>query len=179
MEGEQLRGIRRPVPDEKKAGSAAVPESFDAFFEREHGDLFGALFLVTRDRHEAEDLMQEAFLKLWERWDRVVSLEDPTGYLYRTAMNAFRMRYRRTAVAARRLFKLGIPRGPDPLDVVEDRDHVDRVLRELTPRQRAALVLTELLGYSTEDAGSLLGVKPVTIRVLVSQARKAAREGSA
>jgi RNA polymerase sigma factor (sigma-70 family) len=89
------------------------------------------------------------------------------------------MRYRRTAVAARRLFKLGVPRGPDPLDIVEDRDHVDRVLRELTPRQRAALVLTELLGYSTEDAGDLLGVKPVTIRVLVSQARKAAREGSA
>jgi RNA polymerase sigma-70 factor (ECF subfamily) len=173
-----MRGFRRPVPDEREAGPTAVPESFDAFFEREHGDLFGALYLVTRNRHEAEDLMQEAFLKVWERWDRVAFLEDPTGYLYRTAMNAFRMRYRRSAMAARRLLQLVAPRGGDPLDQVEDRDHIDRVLASLTPRQRAALVLTELLGYSTEDAAQMLGVKAVTVRVLVSQARKSLREGT-
>lgn len=169
-------GIRRPVPDEREAGAAIVPESFDAFFEREHRDLFGALYVVTRDRHEAEDLMQEAFLKLWERWDRVGTLEDPTGYLYRTAMNAFRMRYRRAGVAARRALQFVAPRQHDPLAEVEERDDMDRVLRQLTPRQRAALVLTELLGYSTDDAGRLLGVKAVTIRVLVSQSRKAMRE---
>jgi len=173
-----MRGFGRPVPDEQEAGPTAVPESFDAFFERDHGDLFGALYLVTRDRHEAEDLMQEAFLKLWERWDRVGSLEDPTGYLYRTAMNAFRMGHRRSAMAARRVLQLIVPRGRNPLDQVDDRDQIDRVLTRLTPRQRAALVLTELLGYSTEDAGQMLGVKAVTIRVLVSQARKAVREES-
>jgi RNA polymerase sigma-70 factor (ECF subfamily) len=170
-----MRGFRTPVPDEGDAGSIGVPESFDAFFEREHGDLFGAMYLVTRDRHEAEDLMQEAFLKVWERWDRVSGLDDPTGYLYRTAMNAFRMRYRRSSMAARRMLQFVSPRARDPLDQIEDRDEMDRVLTGLTPRQRAALVLTELLGYSTEDAGNMLGVKPVTVRVLLSQARKAAR----
>lgn len=174
-----MRSFRRPVPGEREAGPTAVPESFDAFFEREHGDLFGAMYLVTRDRHEAEDLMQEAFVKVWERWDRVRVLDDPTGYLYRTAMNAFRMRYRRSTMAARRVLQFVAPKGRDPLDQVEDRDQMDRLLTSLTPRQRAALVLTELLGYSTEDAGQMLGVKAVTIRVLVSQARKAAREGSA
>jgi RNA polymerase sigma-70 factor (ECF subfamily) len=173
-----VRGFRRRAPEERGVGTAALPESFDAFFEREHGGLFGALYLVTRDRHAAEDLMQEAFLKLWERWDRVAGLEDPTGYLYRTAMNAFRMRYRRAAVAARRLVQAVVPRARDPLDEVEERDEVDRVLLQLTPRQRAALVMTELLGYSTEAAGEILGVKPVTVRVLVSQARKALREVS-
>jgi RNA polymerase sigma-70 factor, ECF subfamily len=173
-----MRGIRKPVPVEREAVTLAVPEPFDAFFEREHHDLFGALLLVTRDRHEAEDLMQEAFLKVWERWERVGTLEDPTGYLYRTAMNAFRMRYRRAAVAARRLLQLVDPRSTDPLEEVESRDEIDRVLVRFTPRQRAALVLTELLGYSSEDAGRMLGIKPVTIRVLVSQARKAVREES-
>lgn len=177
VEGVDLRGIRRPVPDELEAGRAVVPESFEAFFEREHGDLFGALYLVTRNRHEAEELMQEAFLKLWERWDRVGALEDPTGYLYRTAMNAFRMRYRRAAVAARRVLHLVVPQVHDPLSEVEARDELDRVLVRLTPRQRAALVLTELLGFSTEEAARMLGVKAVTVRVLVSQARKAVREG--
>jgi RNA polymerase sigma-70 factor (ECF subfamily) len=170
-----MRGFRKPVSDELEARPTEVPQSFDAFFEREHGDLFGAMYLVTRDRHEAEDLMQDAFLKVWERWDRVAVLDDPTGYLYRTAMNAFRMRYRRSAMAARRLLQFLAPHTGDPLDEVEDRDEMDRVLASLTPRQRAALVFTELLGYSTEDAGKMLGVKPVTVRVLVSQARKAAR----
>ena len=49
---------------------------------------FAALWLVTRNSHEAEEIMQDAFLKLWERWDRVNQMDDPTGYLYRTAMTA-------------------------------------------------------------------------------------------
>jgi DNA-directed RNA polymerase specialized sigma24 family protein len=41
----------------------------------------------------------------------------------------------------------------------------------LTPRQRAAVVLTELLGHSFDKAATELRIKPGTVRVLVSQAR--------
>jgi DNA-directed RNA polymerase specialized sigma24 family protein len=47
--------------------------------------------------------MQDAFLKLWERWDRVDRLDDPTGYLFRVALNGFRMRTRAAIRATRRL----------------------------------------------------------------------------
>ena len=43
---------------------------FDEFFEEEHERLFKALYFVTGNRHDAEELMQDAFLRLWERWDR-------------------------------------------------------------------------------------------------------------
>ncbi len=49
-----------------------------------------ALYFVTGDRHDAEELMQDAFLKLWERWDRIETIDDPTGYLFRVALNGFR-----------------------------------------------------------------------------------------
>lgn len=52
------------------------------------------------------------FLKLWERWDRVSALEDPTGFLFRTAMNVFHNRARRTVVAARKALGLA-DRGDD------------------------------------------------------------------
>jgi hypothetical protein len=65
------------------------PGSFEEFFEREHHALFAALLLLTRQRQEAEEIMQDSFLKLWERWDHVRDLENPTGYLYRTAMNGY------------------------------------------------------------------------------------------
>src|SRR5439155_26499479 len=124
--------------------------SFEAFFRDEHMRLLRALFLVTGSGSEAEELMQEAFLKVWERWDRVGRLDDPTGYLYRTAMNAFRSRYRRPPGARRRVVGLGRP-GRDAFDAVDERDRVARALATLAPRQRAALVLTEMLGYGSEE----------------------------
>ena len=51
-----------------------------------------------------------------------------------------------------------------------------RTLASLTTRQRAAIVVTELLGYDSEDAGRILGVRPGTVRMLASQARAALRE---
>jgi len=59
-----------------------LASTFDAFVDAETARFHGALRLLTRDRAEAEDLMQDAYLKVWERWHHVGSLEDPTGYLY-------------------------------------------------------------------------------------------------
>ena len=75
--------------------------SFEDLVVSEQQKLYGALCLLTRDRGEAEDVMQEAFLRLWERWDRVGALDDPAGYLYRTALNLYRKRLRRAKVALR------------------------------------------------------------------------------
>ena len=153
---------------------ARAPEGFESFFRAEHARLLRALFLVTGNRQEAEELMQDAFLAVWERWDRVRAMESPTGYLYRTAMNAVRSRARRAARIAKRL--VGRAPAPDELAAADERDAVSRALASLAPRQRAALVLTELLDYSSEEAAELMHVKPVTVRVLASQGRAALKE---
>src|SRR2546426_5262557 len=142
------------------------PLDFEEFFRAEHVRLLRALFLVTGSSHEAEDLMQEAFVKVWERWDRVGAMGDSTGYLYRTAMNAFRSRARRAATATRRIL---VPGSANPFDAVEAKDEAARALATLTRRQRLALVLTEYLGYSGEDAAAIMRVKPATVRVLSHQ----------
>jgi RNA polymerase sigma-70 factor, ECF subfamily len=151
----------------------APPANFESFFEAEHLRLLRALYLVTGDRQEAEELMQDAFVAVWERWDRVRSMEEPTGYLYRTAMNRYRSRMRRATRAARRA--IGADEARDAFADVEERDTVARALRALPERQRAAIVLTELLGLTSDEAGRLLGVKDVTVRSLASQGRSALR----
>ena len=161
------------VSEPATAPRTEPPVSFEAFFQAEHARLLRALFLVTGNEQEAEELMQEALLAVWERWDRVREIERPTGYLYRTAMNAFRSRVRRAARAARRL--VGRVE-EDEFARADERDAVARALGTLTSRQRAALVLTELLGYGSEEAGEILGVKAVTVRVLASQGRTAMKE---
>jgi RNA polymerase sigma factor (sigma-70 family) len=145
--------------------------SFEDFYERERDGLFGALCLITGNRHEAEEITQDSFLALWERWSRVSTMENPGGYLYRTALNAFRKRQRRAALALRHVIRGS--ESQDAFEVADDRGVLRQALATLTPRQRAALVVTELLGHSSEEAGQLLGIRPVTVRVLASQARAA------
>jgi RNA polymerase sigma factor (sigma-70 family) len=161
------------VSEPRAPAGAQAPSSFEAFFEAEHARLLSALYLVTGNEQEAEELMQDAFLAVWERWDRVSAMESPTGYLFRTAMNAVRSRARRAARLAKRL----VGRAPeDEFARADERDAVARGLGSLTPRQRAALVLTEVLGYPSEEAGEILGVKAVTVRSLASQGRAALKQ---
>jgi RNA polymerase sigma-70 factor, ECF subfamily len=150
---------------------AVAPLAFEDFFLDERARLFRALLLVTQDAAEAEDLMQEAFVRVWERWDRVEGVESPVGYLFRTAMNLHRSALRRALIAAKR--SLRPSEGRDPFDQVASHDEAVRALAVLTPRQRAAVVVTELLGFSSEEAGTILGIRPGTVRALMSQARAA------
>ena len=61
---------------------AEAPPDFTAFFAEEHRGLFKALYFVTGNRADAQELMQEAFLTLWERWDTIDRIDDPTGNLF-------------------------------------------------------------------------------------------------
>jgi RNA polymerase sigma-70 factor (ECF subfamily) len=146
---------------------------FVAFYEAHRDRLYRALWLMTRDAHDADELSQEAFLRLWERWDRVSGVADPEGYLYRTAMNLFRNRRRRAVLALRRAVGAA-PR--DELEQVEARDTILRAMDALTPAQRAALVLTDLLDLTSEEAASALRVRPSTVRVLAARGRATLRD---
>jgi DNA-directed RNA polymerase specialized sigma24 family protein len=89
------------------------------------------------------------------RWDRVSGVADPTGYLYRTAMNVWRSRRRRAIVALRRVIGLAPER--DELAEVEARNDVVRALGVLTPRQRMSLVLVDPSGLLIEGRGAADG----------------------
>src|SRR5918992_1666494 len=151
----------------------AEPVTFEGFFEDQKDRLLRILSVITGSRAEAEDLAQEAFTRVFERWGAVAAMEDPAGYLHRTAMNLFRNQYRRARIGLARTVGLGPDQ--DVFKPVEDRDAAARAIDSLTPRQRAALVLTEALGYSGEETGRLLGIKASTVWALTHQARAALR----
>jgi RNA polymerase sigma factor (sigma-70 family) len=153
------------------AFAAAAP--FEEFFELQRDHLCDLLSLVTGDRSEAEEIAQEAFVAVWERWDRVRLMDNPAGYLQRTAINNFRKRYRRAKLFDRFAASLSPRASSAPADSAV---LLSEALRALTPRQRAALVLTELLGYSAEDAARTLGVKVSTIGVLKHRGRAVLRQ---
>jgi RNA polymerase sigma-70 factor (ECF subfamily) len=158
--------VRPPVAQE---GS----RDFATFFDDEHRSLFKLLYFVTGNRAEAADLMQDAFLKLWERWERIDQIADPRAYLFRVALNASRMRARTALRAARRLLPMASSR--DPFDEVNLREDVRKMLLELTARQRTALVLLDMYGYDSNEAAQIMGIRPSTARVLATQGRAVLR----
>jgi RNA polymerase sigma factor (sigma-70 family) len=166
-----LRSVPEPV--DGQMDPLDENPSFERFFDAERTRLFGALAVMSGNRAEAEEVMQDAFLRVWERWDRVSEMESPEGFLYRTALNVYRKRLRRAAIAVRKATAL-LPED-DALGGVETRDEVARLLRGLTQREREAIVVTAYLGYSTEEAGELLGIRANTVRVLTSRARATLR----
>ena len=152
---------------------ASVPIDFSTFFAEEHRGLFKALYFVAGNRADAAELMQDAFLKLWEQWDRI---EDPTAYLFRVALNGFRMRARAARRAGRRLIPVG--RDRDPFDEIDLREDVRVLLLDLAPRQRAALLLLDMYGYGSEEAARIMSIRPSTVRALATQGRAVLRRTS-
>ena len=152
------------------AGRAAVSD-FRDFFDAEYRRLARALYLLTDDVAEAEDVAQEAMVRMYERWERVRRMDSPTGYLYRTAMNLNRSRLRKLVTNARRAVGTRQDTSGDPAAAVEARDQVDRALRVLTMAEREALVLVEWMGLSPEEAGRVLGIRAVSVRVRLSRAK--------
>ena len=147
-----------------------MPDTFESFFRAHHQRLLSALCLITRNRHEAEEITQDAFLSLWERWDRVGGMDSPDGYLYRTAMNTFRKRIRRIG---RSQMRIATPDATTDggIEEIDATDLAVRALEPLTPAERAAVVLTDLLGFPSEEAARLLHTTPGAVRTAASRGR--------
>ncbi len=148
----------------------AAPAAFEDFFDAERARLLRALYLLTGNAQEAEEVLQDAFIAIWERWDRVGSMDDPTGYLYRTALNRHRSGLRRATRAARR--SIGLAEGGDLFAAADEHDALARALATLTPRRREAIAMTALLGYGSAEAGRAMGIADATVRRLVQDARE-------
>jgi RNA polymerase sigma factor (sigma-70 family) len=166
--------LRLQAGSEAPVAALAETASFSGFVTENQDRLFGSLCLMTGNRDEAEEIAQEAFVRVLERWDRVQRLDDPTGYLFVTALNVFRRRLRRAGFAFRR--SIGVASGEDAFAAVEDRAVVLGALARVPQDQRAALVVTALLGYSSEEAGRMLGARPSTVRARATRARAALRD---
>ena len=164
------------VPQPEAAGRAlhlVPPDTFETFFEQQYTNLLKAMYLVTGNRHEAEEITQDAFVRALERWDRVRRADNRAGYLYRIAVNLYRSKLRRLARGARKTPK-PTP-DADPFEAADDRDAVGRAMTSLSDGQREALVMVEWLGMTDEEAAAVLGISQVTVRVRRHRARATLR----
>jgi RNA polymerase sigma-70 factor (ECF subfamily) len=149
-------------------------EGFEVFFRASYGRLVRALTPVAESAPAAEELVQEAMARAYDRWDRVAAMESPVGYVYATAVNLHR-RHRRRALL-RPLLERGVPAEPDPSDTVVARDELLAAVAKLQPGQRDALLLVAWLGLDAATAGRVLGIEPSSVRARIHRARAALQQ---
>jgi len=169
MNGTHAGGVHDRMESILTSHGVKQPLAFEGFYEAERVRLSHALYLLTGNTEEAEEVLQEAFISVWERWERVSAMVDPTGYLYKTAMNRWRSRLRRTRRAAMRM--IGQAHGRDGFADADERVDLGRALAALSPRRREAIVLTEVVGYPSAEAGQVMGIADATVRRLAQDAR--------
>lgn len=151
----------------RRGGPSESPQSFDEFFHRHYEQVCRVMFLSVGDQDEAQDVVQEAFVRVLERWDRL-NVSNAAGYVYRTALNQLASRRRRLAREPRQDAR-------DYPAPTEDRVLIEAALESLTLKERMAVVLVELLEFTPTEAGEMLGIAASTVRVRVHRAHERAR----
>ena len=141
----------------------------------EHADrLLGLACLLLRDRSEAEDVVQEAFLRL-QRHAASVQAGREAAYLRTIVLNLARSRLRRRRLALWRRPPAAVA-GSGPDEVVELRDEQRRIvaaLRQLPGRQRDCLVLRYYGDLADAEIAEALGVKVTSVRTHLRRGRAA------
>ena len=136
--------------------------------------LWQVAWYILEDAAEAEDAVQELFLRLWRGRAALDGIRIPKGYAIRVLRNLCldRIRQSRKMLPAEDLPETAQPARQD--DAVDERERLAKVLdaiKSLPERQREVLTLRTLDGLSYEEIAEQTGINYLTLRVLLSQAR--------
>ena len=176
-----MAGMGEPRVDEARDDFGSVPEpapapervvgevdaAFDQLYEREFTAMLRLAVLLVDSREQAEEAVHDAFARVYERWAK---LDRPGAYLRTCVVNRCRDLQRR------RRFERG--RGAEAGEASTDlgADELLDALRDLSPKRRAALVLRYYEDLSEADIAEALGVRPGTVKSLLSRGLDELRE---
>lgn len=140
----------------------------ETLYQAEAASLVRLARLFTDDRAAAEDLVQEAFIRLYHSADRVRDPDRVAPYLRSIVLNLARDHNRRGLLSLRHqesALASGSPEQPDEQVVRSEAEaEVLDALRSLSPRQRDCLVLRFFLDLSEREIGETLGISPNSVK---------------
>jgi RNA polymerase sigma-70 factor (sigma-E family) len=149
--------VTGPQPRGGEVGVASV-RAFEDVYRSEYARMTRVAHLITGSNEHAEEVVQDAFVALYQRFDQVL---DPSGYLYRAVVNGCRMRLRRRQMAerVRHLRPIGaVGVGPPELDETWS------ALARLSPRRRAVVVLRFYADLPLDDIAEVMGCATGTVK---------------
>lgn len=149
------------------------------FLDKDYRRLVAGLALLGGSRALAEDAVQEAVARAWERSERGEQIESLRAWVTVVATNLLRGTFRRVLAESRARAKLAgawAPTGLGELSRSDDRMDVVRAIRNLPSRQRRVVVLHYFADLSVDDIARALASTPGAVKGLLHRGRRGMAE---
>jgi RNA polymerase sigma-70 factor (ECF subfamily) len=140
-------------------------------YEGAYARLVSVVAVAAGSRGDAEEVVQEAFIRLLRHWSTVSRYDDPEAWVRQVAFRLLSNRLRKTRNGVRAALRLGRP--PDTEAPNGDRLDIALALRTLPLPQRQVLVLHHLVGLDVADVAAALGLPVGTVKSRLSRGRSA------
>lgn len=150
--------------------STETPPELAELYAASYRRLVGVVGAVAGDRHEAEEAVQDAFVRLLGRWETVARYDDPEAWVRGVALGFLSNRRRKVRNGLRAVLRLGPPREVPALS--GEAVDVRRALARLPRAQREVLVLQDL-GLSVAEIAAQLALPQGTVKSRLSRGRAA------
>jgi RNA polymerase sigma-70 factor (ECF subfamily) len=165
-DGRRERSPHRVCPP---AGSMMDEQAFDDFYQATSRRLVGQMYVICGDLAEAQDCVQEAFVRAWDKRRTLDAEQSPEGWVRTVAYRLAVSRWRR----ARRSLTDRAHQPEPPAEPDVTRVALARALRRLSADQRRAIVLFHLCDLSVADVAAEMGVPTGTVKARLSRGRAA------
>jgi RNA polymerase sigma-70 factor (ECF subfamily) len=176
--GEEVTPIARLIARAK----AGDPAAFDQIIINHQHRVIALAWRLLGNQEDARDAAQETFLRVYKHLKKIDPTQDFSGWLYRIVVNVCRDSWRKRRRLNQTSFEAEFESG-NPIEPVsphnteaaamlsQEEALIARALATLTVKERAAIVLRDLEGFSTEEVARILGTRPVTVRSQICSAR--------
>jgi RNA polymerase sigma-70 factor, ECF subfamily len=161
-----------------RAHVAGDPHAFATLVARHQDRLWAIALGVMRNPDDAADALQDAYISAFRRAGGFRGEARVTTWLHRIVVNACLDRLRSLKVRATETLPEDLDSSPqlagepaDPVEAEQDRAQIITALGRLNADQRAALVLVDMQGYSVEEAATMLGCAPGTVKSRCARGR--------
>ncbi|WP_074319022.1 SigE family RNA polymerase sigma factor [Micromonospora cremea] len=146
-------------------------EGFEEFYRATRHRVVTVLYALGGDLYEAQDAAQEAYVRAWQRWQRISEYDDPEAWVRVVSHRLLQNRWRkiRNGITAHRRHGPATAVGPPSENTVA----LVGALRRLPREQREAIVLYHLADLSVADIATQTGVPVGTVKARLARGRQA------
>jgi len=154
-------------------------EAFKKVFLPYHQKLYRIAYRIVQDSANAEDIVQEAYIKLWNKRDELDNIDNTEAFAIITLRNTCLDYLRKIKNDYHTSYDVDIPETVSlskQIDIKDDAKYVMGLISKLPEQQRQVMMLKHWDGYSDEEIEEMTGISSGNIRVILSRARKTIRE---
>lgn len=159
--------------------------AFDKIFHKYGSSLFSFVVSVLKDESEAEEVVQDVFLKIWEKRGELNPSLSFKSYLFTIALNTtkniYRQKLQRDRYKQDVALELNICQTSD-VDGIEYRnllDYIDKIIEKLPPSRREIFILSKKDGMKNPEIAKLLNISEQTVKNQLVSAMKFLRSEAA